>query len=282
MVDVVVTQVGYAGKKVPLIVEDEGRIVSTQDVTLPGDGESQTVKVRFKASDVGPAHVQFRDCAAGQRGSHAEQPARRADRGLSTGARRFCTSRASRGPSRSSSGRRRTRTTTCRSCCCSARPRRRSTRAGQVPAAGRRRPRGAARAASRPHAKSCSRIAAIILGSDRGVGVHARPAADARGLRGRARRRPAGARRRRDRSPKAAGPARRLATRCRSCSIADRAARSIRRPSSSCGRRARAPAHPSTQITDTGRRRGGEVARPAAADVAQSAARERSPAPTCC
>ena len=48
VLDVVVTQVGYAGRKVPLVVEDAGRIVSTQDVTLPGDGESQTVKVRLK------------------------------------------------------------------------------------------------------------------------------------------------------------------------------------------------------------------------------------------
>ncbi len=52
MLDVVVTQVGYGGRKVPLVVEDEGRIVSTQDITLPDDGESQTVKVRLKA--VGP------------------------------------------------------------------------------------------------------------------------------------------------------------------------------------------------------------------------------------
>jgi uncharacterized membrane protein len=59
VVDVVVTQVGYAGAKVPLIVEDAGRVVSTQDITLPSDGESETIKVRFKASDVGPRLFSF-------------------------------------------------------------------------------------------------------------------------------------------------------------------------------------------------------------------------------
>ena len=40
--------------------------------------------------------------------------------------------------------------------------------------------------------------------------------------------------------------------------------------------------HPSTQITEQGRGRGGQVARSAAADVAQSAVAKRSRAPTCC
>jgi hypothetical protein len=47
VVDVVLSQTGYGGQKVPLSVEDDGRIVSTQEVTLPSDGESATVKVRF-------------------------------------------------------------------------------------------------------------------------------------------------------------------------------------------------------------------------------------------
>jgi hypothetical protein len=53
VVDVVVTQTGYAGVTVPLTVEEDGRVVNVQDVTLPADGESQTVKVRFKAGDAG-------------------------------------------------------------------------------------------------------------------------------------------------------------------------------------------------------------------------------------
>ena len=49
VVDVVLSQTGYGGQTVPLSVEDDGRIVSTQEVTLPADGESATVKVRFTA-----------------------------------------------------------------------------------------------------------------------------------------------------------------------------------------------------------------------------------------
>ena len=60
VVDVVVTQWGYAGAKVPLMVEDDGRTVSSQEITLPADGESQTVKVRFKAGDAGPRTFRFR------------------------------------------------------------------------------------------------------------------------------------------------------------------------------------------------------------------------------
>ncbi|MCC7010845.1 MAG: hypothetical protein IT184_18680 [Acidobacteria bacterium] len=60
VVDVVVTQSGYAGTKVPLVVEDEGRVLSTQDITLPADGEAMTVKVRFKAGDAGARSIRFR------------------------------------------------------------------------------------------------------------------------------------------------------------------------------------------------------------------------------
>jgi uncharacterized membrane protein len=60
VVDVVVSQVGYAGAKVPLIVEDSGRTVSSQDITLPNDGDSETIHVRFKASEVGARQFRFR------------------------------------------------------------------------------------------------------------------------------------------------------------------------------------------------------------------------------
>jgi hypothetical protein len=40
-----------AGAKVALNVEDEGRIVGTQEVTLPPDGESATVPISFTAAD---------------------------------------------------------------------------------------------------------------------------------------------------------------------------------------------------------------------------------------
>lgn len=60
VLDLVVTQVGYAGDTVPLIVEDEGRVVATADVTLPADGDSETVKVRLKAADTGARLLRFR------------------------------------------------------------------------------------------------------------------------------------------------------------------------------------------------------------------------------
>ncbi len=60
VVDVVLTQTGFRGAKVPLIVEEGGRILTQQEVTLPGDGEAQTVKVRFKATDVGARVIRFR------------------------------------------------------------------------------------------------------------------------------------------------------------------------------------------------------------------------------
>jgi uncharacterized membrane protein len=60
VVDVVVAQTGYAGQTVPMTVEDDGRIISTQDVTLPDDGESATVKVRFQANEAGARLFSFK------------------------------------------------------------------------------------------------------------------------------------------------------------------------------------------------------------------------------
>ena len=60
MIDVVVTQTGYAGESVMLDVEDDGRIVGSQEVKLPLDGEPAAVRVRFPASDAGPRVFKFR------------------------------------------------------------------------------------------------------------------------------------------------------------------------------------------------------------------------------
>jgi len=60
VVDVVVSQTGYAGKTVPLNVEDEGRIIATQPITLPSDGESLTARVRFTTKDAGARLFRFR------------------------------------------------------------------------------------------------------------------------------------------------------------------------------------------------------------------------------
>jgi uncharacterized membrane protein len=71
VVDVVVSQTGYGGQSVPITVEDDGRIVSTQDVKLPVDGESATIKVRFTASEAGPRLFKFR--VAEQQGEQVTQ-----------------------------------------------------------------------------------------------------------------------------------------------------------------------------------------------------------------
>jgi uncharacterized membrane protein len=60
VVDVVVSQTGYSGKTVSLIVEDGGRIVTSQPITLPPDGQSLTAKVRFMANDAGARLFRFR------------------------------------------------------------------------------------------------------------------------------------------------------------------------------------------------------------------------------
>jgi uncharacterized membrane protein len=60
VVDVVLSQTGYGGQTVPLSVEDDGRIVSTQEVKLPPEGESATVKVRFTANEAGARVFRFK------------------------------------------------------------------------------------------------------------------------------------------------------------------------------------------------------------------------------
>ncbi len=59
-VDVVISQTGYPGASVPLHVEDGERIVSSQNVTLPSDGQSTTVRVNFTAADAGARLFRFR------------------------------------------------------------------------------------------------------------------------------------------------------------------------------------------------------------------------------
>ena len=60
VIDAVITQTGYAGDTVSLEVEDEGRIVGSQPVKLPADGEPAAVRVRFIASDPGARLFRFR------------------------------------------------------------------------------------------------------------------------------------------------------------------------------------------------------------------------------
>ena len=60
VVDVVVSQTGYAGKKVNLNVEDAGRIVDQQEITLPDDGQPITVRTSFTATEPGARRFKFR------------------------------------------------------------------------------------------------------------------------------------------------------------------------------------------------------------------------------
>ena len=64
MVDVVLSQTGFDGQKVTLDVEDEGTMVSTQEVSLPDAGAPASVQVRFTLNEAGPRVLRFRasDC----------------------------------------------------------------------------------------------------------------------------------------------------------------------------------------------------------------------------
>ncbi len=59
-VDVIVLANGFAGAKVPLNVEDSGRILSTQEITLGASGEPTTVRVHFTAAEAGARTLRFR------------------------------------------------------------------------------------------------------------------------------------------------------------------------------------------------------------------------------
>lgn len=60
MVDVVLSQSGYDGQKVTLDVEDEGTLVSTQQIALPDAGTPASIPVRFTVNEAGPRVLRFR------------------------------------------------------------------------------------------------------------------------------------------------------------------------------------------------------------------------------
>ncbi len=60
MVDVVLSQSGFDGQQVTLDVEDEGTLVSTQQVTLPNAGAPASIPVRFTVNEAGPRVLRFR------------------------------------------------------------------------------------------------------------------------------------------------------------------------------------------------------------------------------
>ena len=60
VVDCVVTHRGFRGETVTVQVEDEGRIVGSEEVELAGDDQPRTVRMRFTASEEGPRLFTFR------------------------------------------------------------------------------------------------------------------------------------------------------------------------------------------------------------------------------
>jgi uncharacterized membrane protein len=60
MVDVILSQSGYDGDTITLDVEDEGTLVSTQQVTLPDAGTPASIPVRFTVAEAGPRVLRFR------------------------------------------------------------------------------------------------------------------------------------------------------------------------------------------------------------------------------
>jgi hypothetical protein len=69
--DLLIRQRGYAGAKVPLIVEDGGRIVARDSITLPPDGDVTPFRIAVTANDAGPRSLTFRIPA--QPGERVEQ-----------------------------------------------------------------------------------------------------------------------------------------------------------------------------------------------------------------
>ena len=59
-IDVVITNSGYGGRTVTVDVEDDGRIIGSQQVALPRDGSAVTVKVRATATEPGSRMYKFR------------------------------------------------------------------------------------------------------------------------------------------------------------------------------------------------------------------------------
>lgn len=59
-VDILISQSGFDGRTVTLQVEDEGRIVNTQDVTLESSNEPTSVRIHFTLDERGPRRLRFR------------------------------------------------------------------------------------------------------------------------------------------------------------------------------------------------------------------------------
>ena len=63
--EVTLAQTGFNGEKVVLEIEDEGRLVSSQEVSLPADGEALVVTTTFAAETSGTRRFSFRVVSGG-------------------------------------------------------------------------------------------------------------------------------------------------------------------------------------------------------------------------
>jgi len=59
LIDVIVSQRGFAGRTLPLVVEDETKILAEKEVTLGADGEPTVSTVRFTLDDPGPRRIRL-------------------------------------------------------------------------------------------------------------------------------------------------------------------------------------------------------------------------------
>jgi uncharacterized membrane protein len=59
-VDVTIGHHGFAGRTVPLHVEDDGRLIAVEEVTLPRDGSPAVARVRFTLDEAGARPLRFR------------------------------------------------------------------------------------------------------------------------------------------------------------------------------------------------------------------------------
>jgi hypothetical protein len=58
--DLLVRQRGFAGQKVPLVIEDDGRMIGHTDIVLPQDGDVAPIRVTAKLNDAGARTLTFR------------------------------------------------------------------------------------------------------------------------------------------------------------------------------------------------------------------------------
>ena len=56
---VIIRQRGYAGERVPLVVEDEGRVIAREEVELPPDGAASPVRVQVTVKEAGARTLRF-------------------------------------------------------------------------------------------------------------------------------------------------------------------------------------------------------------------------------